>query len=141
MTDTADQNPDHDKIPTPSWDLEDDTKPAYIMDLREWLPYENTKFDNLIKNCSMIMKDKLVVSSAEQAVRINNQTAGTGTYEKPCEPVVRTATTLHDSLKDRYIVMPELIDDLDGQLFRCITRRSAVSAKGHNCNNVLLATA
>ena len=47
MTDTADQNPDHDKIPTPTWDLEDDTKPAYVMDLREWLPYENTKFDGV----------------------------------------------------------------------------------------------
>ena len=30
MADTAD-NPDNDHIPTPVWNLEDDTKPAFVM--------------------------------------------------------------------------------------------------------------
>ena len=34
MADTAD-NPDNDQIPTPEWNLEDDTKPAFVMDVHE----------------------------------------------------------------------------------------------------------
>ncbi len=48
MPDTADTSDQTDHIPPPVWDLEDDTKPAFVMDLHEWLPYENNSYDNLV---------------------------------------------------------------------------------------------
>ena len=121
MPDTADTSDQTDQVPPPVWNLEDDTKPAFVMDLHEWLSYENHSFDNLVKNYTMIMKDKIIVSSAEHAVKLNLGTLGVpGTYEKPHEPEPGSTSALSDTLKSRFTVMPELLANLDNELFKSL---------------------
>ena len=67
----------------PRWDTSPQAKPAYLLALRRWLPYQNSHFKQLVENYTVSDKANVYTVSVNHTDRLLRNSYPQGTFERP----------------------------------------------------------
>ena len=125
MPSTLSNNPDNqnDSDKRPTWDTSDNQLALWLLNLKRWLPRQNTAYSTLIKHGTALDKRHIICVSVNHVDRHRLKLIQPGTFEAPFIVLENTyedegideeaegyQDALDAALDKHYAISPELID-------------------------------